>query len=109
MKQQNKKCKLRILNPAQQELETIYNVYCELSSEKSAIKIIDTIYNKLENLEYNPCLGLSCKDRFNSLEEFRMLIIDEYLCFYKILGDKIFVYHIVNGKSDYPKILKDLK
>lgn len=103
------KYKLRILKPAQQELEIIYNVYYELSGEKAATKIIDTIYDKLSNLENNPLLGLSCKKKFNSLDEFRMLIMGTYLCFYKVFDNKIYVYHIVNGKTDYPELLNDFK
>ena len=31
----------------------------------------------------------------------RVLIVEDYLCFYQVVDDEIFIYHIVHGSADY--------
>lgn len=105
----DEKIKLELLAPAQRELEEIALVHLQLVGPVSARKITNRIYTALEKLERHPNLGIACKDKELSLLGFRMLICGNYLCFYRLLADTLFVYHIVDGRADYPKLLGDLK
>ena len=101
--------RLEILTPAQRELEEIALVHYELVGPDSARKITDRIYDALERLTRHPNMGTSCEDKPLKLQGYRMLICGHYLCVYRLVGNTVFVYHIADGRSDYPKHIKDLE
>ena len=103
-----KEYKLEILTPAQQELEEIAGVHMELVGPISAQKVTDHIYSAMENLETFPQLGVACKDKQLAALGYRMLICGNYLCIYRLIESIVFIYHIVDGRADYPKLLSDL-
>ncbi|GHU80337.1 hypothetical protein FACS1894191_5430 [Clostridia bacterium] len=103
-----KKYRLEILAPAQLELEEIAGMRRELAGAKSARKLTDSIYNSLEHLRIHPLMGAEAKIPALNEQGYRVLISGEHLCFYRPIGDVIYVYHIVHGASDYPKMLHDL-
>ena len=105
----NAKYKIRILTPAQRALEEIALVHLELVGPDSACKITNRIYDALALLQISPYMGVSCTDRPLKVQGYRMLICGNYLCIYRLIGDTVFVYHIVDGRTDYPKFLKDLE
>ena len=104
----DKKINLEILSTAQRELEEIAYIHLETVGPKSARKITDRIYSSLDKLETFPEPGIVCRDRQLAAAGYRMLICGNYLCFYRLIGNVVFVYHIVDGRSDYPKMLDDL-
>ena len=103
-----KKYKLEVLTPAQKELEEIAGVHMELVGPISAQKITDCIYSALENLETFLELGVACKDKQLAALGYRMLICGNYLSIYRRIGIIIYVYHIVDGRTNYPKLFSDL-
>ncbi len=68
---------------------------------ESAIQITDRIYGALEHLQKHPNMGVSCKDKMLRLEGYRMFICDYYLRICR-------VYHIVDGRTNYTRIVEDL-
>jgi len=104
-----KEYRLEVLTPAQYELEEIARVHAELVGPQSARKNTDNIYSAMEKLEMFPELGVACKDNHLAALGYRMLICGNYLCVYRLIGDIVFVYHIVDGRADYPKLLTDLQ
>ncbi len=98
------KYKLKILTTAQRQLEEIYDIHFELAGASSAMKITNAIYSALEHLES----GVVCKNELLK-EGYRMLICGRYLCFYRVIGKMVYVYHIVHGATDYPKLFRDLE
>ncbi len=95
--------------PAQREIEEIALLHMELVGLNSARKITNHIYNTLELLRTSPNIGVDCKDKPLRLEGYRMLVCGNYLCIYRLIGDTVFVYHIVDGRMNYPKLMDDLK
>ena len=104
----SKQYRLEVLEPAQRELEEIARSHLEFVGLLSARKITSRIYAALERLKTHPKLGVVCKDKQLAVAGYRMLICENYLCFYRQIGSVIFVYHIVDGRLDYPKLLADL-
>jgi plasmid stabilization system protein ParE len=98
---------LEILAPAQRELDEIALIHLELAGVKSSRKITNSIYNSLQLLQTSPNMGVDYKPL--KLQGYRMLICGHYLCIYRVLGDTGYVYHIVDGKANYPKLAMDLK
>jgi len=103
-----KEYNLEILTTAQYEIEEIASVHMKLSGPKSAEKITDKIYSALEKLETFPEMGLLCKDKHLAALGYRMLVCGNYLCFYRQLNNIIYIHHVADGRSDYPKLLSDL-
>jgi plasmid stabilization system protein ParE len=95
--------------PAQRELEEIALVHYKLAGSASARKITDTILTALQRLTRHPGIGVCCEDTLLKLSGYRMLICGQFLCVYRLMGDTVRVYHIADGRSNYPKLMKDLK
>ena len=104
-----KKYKLEILAPARSEILEIARLHLELVGPVSARKITDRIKESLGRLRAHPFMGTELEDRELRKLGYRRLIVGNYLCFYRLIGDTVFVYHIVDGRSDYPKLLSDLE
>lgn len=98
------KYKIELLASAWDELNEIADIHIHLVGVKSAQKITDKILNTIALLEDNPYLGVEPKYSQIADMGFRMLICEKYLCFYKVGADIIEIYHIADGRTDYPKL-----
>lgn len=99
-----RKYKVELLPSAWAELDEISDVHLQLVGPNSAQKITDKIINSLKNLEDNPYMGSEPKYPFLAEQGFRVLVCGKYLCFYKVGTDVVEVYHIADGRRDYPKL-----
>jgi len=104
----DKKLSVELLATAERELEEIANVHMNLVGPISARNITESIYNSIEKLEIFPEMGVVCKDKELATTGFRMLVSGNYLCFYRTIGSVIYVYHIVDGRTNYPKMFSGL-
>ena len=100
------KYEVELLAPAWQELEEIADMHLALVGAESAQKITDKILDDIDNLELSPYLGKACEEQLLAIDNYRRLVSGKYLCFYRIIGRKVYIYHIVNGKRDYPKLFE---
>jgi toxin ParE1/3/4 len=98
--------RLEILTPAQRELEEIARVHFELVGPVSARNITDKIYASLERLTRFPLSGSLPPDRQIREAGYRYVISGKYICVYRLVGNTVYVYHIVYGPTDYPQLLK---
>jgi plasmid stabilization system protein ParE len=99
---------LLLLENARQELKDIAAIHLELVGPRSAKKITDRILDGLELLCTSPNLGFKARDTELRSLGYRILIIGNYICIYRQIGDVIYVYHIVDGRRDYPHLFADL-
>ena len=37
---------------------------------------------------------------------YRFLVAEKYIMIYRLIGDTVFVYHIFDGRSDYPTLFR---
>ena len=100
------KYEVELLAPAWSELEEIADMHIALVGNESAKRITDKILDDIDKLRISPYLGKACEEQILAAENYRRLVSGKYLCFYRIIGKKVYVYHIVNGKSDYPKLFE---
>ncbi len=96
--------KVELLPAAWTELDEIADLHLQLVGPSSAQKITDKILNSLKNLEDNPYMGSVPKYSLLAEQGFRVLVSGKYLCFYKVGTDIVEVYHIADGRRDYPKL-----
>ena len=100
------KVKVEILTLALSDIEKIADYHLQMVGPKSAQKITDKLLDSIENLgDYLLC-GVEHPDEFLQKQGFRKLICGEYVCVYKLISDTVFVYRVVHGSTEYPKLLK---
>ena len=62
---------------------------------------------EIERLSEFPLLGQIHPDPLLASENFRKLVLTKtYVAIYKVIDGIVFIYRIVNAKTDYPKLLK---
>ena len=93
---------IEILAPAWHEIEEIADMHLSLVGPASAKKTTDKILNHIELLKDNPFIGTECEEKILRTDHYRKLFIGKYLCFYRIIGKTIYVYHVIDGKRNYP-------
>ncbi|MDR0853160.1 MAG: type II toxin-antitoxin system RelE/ParE family toxin [Clostridiales Family XIII bacterium] len=98
---------IKVLPPAKREIEEIAYVYFALSGPEAAKKITDRLRGSIESLADNPKLGLVCKDKVLRIAGYRMLIVGNHLCFYRLIGECVFISHIADSRTDYPRIFNE--
>jgi plasmid stabilization system protein ParE len=105
----SKSYRVELLRDAQCDIEGIALLHRSYVGIDSARKITDAIYDKLEVLESYPDIGFELPDRELRKAGYRGLILEpRYLCIYRRVESIVFVYHIVDARTDYPKLLKHL-
>lgn len=97
---------VRILPPAQYELEEIALLHKSLSGAESARNITDGLYAAMERLARFPLTAPLIRDPELRRLGYRYVIVKNYLLFYRLIGDTVYIYHIVHGKTDYPTMLR---
>lgn len=71
----------------------------------AALKISNDIYSQIEKLTDFPEMGVSLGAKIGIKTDYRFLICGVYLIFYKIEGEFVSVYRVLNGMRDYLAIL----
>jgi addiction module RelE/StbE family toxin len=99
-----KKHKIRYLPIAQQDLIEIFD-YIREDNPSAAATFIEKIDKSISKLESFPQLGVVPKDDRLEFLAYRMLVIDNYLVFYVIIGDIIEVRRIIHGSRKYSFLL----
>jgi toxin ParE1/3/4 len=97
------KMKVVLLNEARMELRDIAAYHKLKVGIDSARRITDRILSALDHLIDFPEMGNIPPAKMIAEAGFRVLIVDDYLCFYQVIDSQIFVYHIVQGSTDYIK------
>lgn len=99
--------KLVYLTPAAEDFEEIVKYHISEVGAESAKKIYLTMRTELARLADFPLLGQMHSDPILAMQQYRRLILTKtYVAVYKVIDDTIYIYRIVNGKTDYPKLLK---
>ena len=100
---------LFLLEDARLDLMEIAAFHLNLGNPQSAEKITRRILDALDLLKTSPGLGLKIRDPELAGQGFRMLITGNYLSVYRRLDSALYVYHIIDGRRDYPRLFEELK
>jgi len=103
-----KKFKVEVLAPARSELHEIARLHLELVGPASARKITDKIKRSLANLTTHPHMGATFPDSGLKREGYRKLVCGYYICVYRLIGETVYVYHIIDGRTNYKRLLSNL-
>ncbi|MBQ4511628.1 MAG: type II toxin-antitoxin system RelE/ParE family toxin [Anaerolineaceae bacterium] len=101
------KNKLVYLSPAAEDLNEIVNYHLYEAGLESAQRIYHKMKTEISKLIDYPFLGQLHPDPLLASQNYRKLVLTStYVAIYKIINSTIYVYRIVNGRTDYPKLLR---
>lgn len=80
-------------------------VYIAEDNPGAATKMGNSIYSSIEKLADFPEIGGSLSSKINIKTDYRFLMCGVYLIFYKVEGEFVSVYRVLNGVRDYLSIL----
>lgn len=100
------KYKVEILLAAWHDIDKISDFHLRMVGAASAEKITDKILDTLDRLADFPYMGAQHPDPVLAKYEYRKVLCGDYVCVYKVIDSYVYVYRIVNGKTDYPALLK---
>jgi plasmid stabilization system protein ParE len=98
---------VRLLSVAEQDLQDLA-AFIAADNLPAAIALADRIENDLQRLARYPYLGKVPNDERLAALGYRVLVIENYLVFYKVKGRTVLVYRILHGMRDLPSLLEDV-
>ena len=98
------KFKIRINPVAIADVREI-KAYIAEDNPAAAARMGTAIYSRIEKLVDFPEMGASLRVKINMRMDYRFLVCGTYLIFYKIEGEFVSVYRVLNGVRDYLSIL----
>lgn len=101
------KCRVELLPAAWQDVDHISDFHLEKVGADSAQRITDKILDGVEGLADFPLMGPPHPDPELAVQGYRKLVLTKtYVAVYRVMEPVVLVYRIVNGTTDYPKLLK---
>lgn len=98
--------KVEILPTAWEDLKRIEDWYVLRFNTETAADVIESILCVIEKLEMFPEIGAltpdSCLDKYG----YRMLICGRHIGIYRMVNDKVYIYHIADSRTDYAKLFE---
>lgn len=99
------KLNVKLLSEARLQLRDIAAYHKMKVGPSSARKITDRILDAIDKLADFPEMGMVPHSKIIAEAGYRVLIAGDYLCFYQVVNDTVFVNHILHTSTDYIKKL----
>lgn len=100
------KYKIRFLPESSKDLNSIFD-YILLDNPNNANKMLNKIMKSIKVLEDFPFANTLLDHKSLIRYNFRALIINPYIVFYRVIDEDVFIYRVLHGAMDYVIILKD--
>ena len=100
------KYNVELLPAAYADLDEIFD-YIVADNPQAATEMLNNIMKSLRRLENFPHSGAPLLDSAMQKFNFRMVIIDPYIAFYRLIEDKVIIYRILHCARNYPHLLKE--
>ena len=97
---------VRLLSIAEQDLVDLVS-YLAAENARAAAEVLDQIEARLEALQSHPFAGRVPHNPKLTALGYRVLVIDNYLVFYKVKGNAVLVYRILHGARDLLRVLSE--
>jgi len=98
---------LRLLSIAEKDLLDIIE-YLAAQSPSAAHTVADQVETQLRALQRHPFLGRVPYDTKLARMSYRVLVVGDYLIFYKVRRKAVLVYSIIHGARDILPLLDEL-
>lgn len=100
------KCKVEILTPAWRDIDRISDFHLMKVGPQSAERITDQLLDTIDLLEEQPYMGALHPDPVLAQNEYRKVICGNYVCIYRVIGTTVYIYRVVDGRTDYVRLFK---
>ena len=91
---------------AEEDLESIYDYIAEFDGEANANYVLDQVMEIAESLAHMPERGSFPKELLAlGIKEYRQVFFKPYRLIYRVTGDQVVVYLIVDGRRDMQALL----
>lgn len=97
---------VRLLGAAEQDLRELIS-YLAAENPDAAATTLDRIDTQLQGLQRHPFLGRTPNDPKLARLGYRVLVIDNYLAFYKVKGKTVLIHRALHGARDFVRLLMD--
>ena len=97
---------VRLLSIAEQDLVDLVS-YVAAENSRAAAEVLDHIEAHLEALQSHPFVGRVPHNPKLTALGYRVLVIDNYLVFYKVKGNAVLVHRILHGARDLLRVLSE--
>lgn len=97
---------VRLLSIAEQDLVELVS-YLAAENPRAAADTLDRIEARLQTLSSHPFTGRVPHDPKLAALGYRVLVIDNYLAFYKVTNKIVLVYRILHGARDLLRVLSE--
>ena len=77
----------------------------QLNNPVAAANLVTKITKQIRKLEQFPELGARLSSIVNIVTDYRILVCDNYLAFYRIDGNDVCIIRVLYGRRDYITIL----
>jgi len=101
------KFKLDVFDSAHEDMDKIVS-YFKTYSNAGASRIRSKLREAIKRIYAQPYIGVAVRNEELSGMEFRMVIVENYLIFYRVFENesKVVIYRVLDGRRDYPSLLK---
>ena len=88
-------------------VEDLKNIkqYIAEDNEEMAVKTIQEIYARFENIQQFPYMGADLSKRVSFKTDYKYVICGNYVVLYKVGEEHVEIYRVVNQYQDITKIL----
>ena len=97
---------VRLLSIAEQDLTDLVS-YLAAENATAAADVLDRIEARLKALQSHPFVGRVPHNAKLTALGYRVLVIDNYLVFYKVRGNLVLVHRILHGARDLLRVLSE--
>ncbi len=102
------KYKLYYTQEAQRDLDEIWNyILSDLSNPIAAQNTVNRIVDSIDRLSDFPEIGAMLSSVADVESEYRFLVCENYLAFYRVDGKEVYIDRVLYGRCDYLRILFD--
>ena len=71
----------------------------------AAYNTVNKIQDSIDNLMVFPLMGVALSPIVNIITDYRFLVCGDYLAFYRVNEDIVYIDRVLHGKRDYLAIL----
>ncbi|GAA6384478.1 hypothetical protein LAWASA_2931 [Lawsonibacter asaccharolyticus] len=98
---------VEFLQAAWRDLDRISEFHLREVGPVSAETIMSKILDGIDILGAHPYAGPLHPDPELARQEYRKLVLTKtYIAVYRVIGDTVYIYRVVNGTTDYPTLLR---
>lgn len=91
---------------AEQDIESIYDYIVEHDCQANADYVLDRLMKVVESLEQFPERGAYPKELVGlGIREFRQAAFKPYRIIYRVIGQKVYIHLILDGRRDMQSLL----